>query len=426
MSKFQVILIGIFVVCIILGVILFATYRGSNNVEALPTITIWGTFSESTISTLIQQINNDRSTPISINYVKKSQASFDKDFIEALARGQGPDAILIPQDMMVRHADKITPIPINVLTERDFKNAYIAEAELYFTNSGTLAIPFTIDPLMMYWNRDIFTNAGLAVPPRYWDEFENIIKLVNLKDANGNIRRSALSLGEMSNISHSREVLSSLFIQAGNPITVRGNGIQSTLGNENSASTQAAVTFFTQYSNPRDKLYSWNRSLPTSKSWFLSGNLATYFGFASELFDIRAKNSNIDFDVAPFPQARNGKNRVTYGTMYGFSIVRTASDQGGTYTILQTLTSPDALSILNKITYLPPVRRDMIATGSTDSYQVIFYDSALVSKGWLDTNPAKSGAIFANLIENITSGRTSVYEAVQTAHNTLDLALQNP
>jgi ABC-type glycerol-3-phosphate transport system substrate-binding protein len=429
MSKFQIGVIAIFVICIGLGVALFANYKSSDQQDSIPVITIWGTFPASTFASYVQQINSSRETQFSVNYVQKALGSFDKDFIETLARGQGPDVILVPQEMVSKHADKLVPIPYNVLTERDFKNSYISEAELYLTSQGSLGIPLTIDPLVMYWNRDIFSNAGIAKVPVYWDEFTTAIGKINQKDTNSNIRRSTLALGEFNNVTHAREILSTLFMQAGNPVTARGEVIQSTLGDRAYAGTQSstpAITFFTQFSNPQNKQYSWNRSLPSSKSWFLSGNLATYFGFASELRDIREKNPNIDFDVAPLPQARGGKNRVTYGSMYGFSIVRTATDQLGAFSVLQILTAPDSLALLSNLMYLPPVRRDMIATGSTDPYQVIFYDSALISKSWLDKDPSKSNLIFQNMIESITSGRVDVHTAVNTASDSLDLYLQTP
>ncbi|MEK7095627.1 MAG: hypothetical protein AAB917_03130, partial [Patescibacteria group bacterium] len=270
---------------------------------------------------------------------------------------------------------------------------------------------------------------GIAQPPVFWDEFENIISKINQKDVNSNIRRSAIALGEFNNLTHAREILSALFFQSGNPITVRGEGVESTLGDRKYKGTQTsipAVEFFTRFSNPQRKDYSWNRSLPQSKSWFLSGNLATYFGFSSESSDLRNKNPNIDFDIAPLPQARGGKNRATYGSMYGFSVVRTATDQLGTYNVIQILTAPDSLALLSDLTYLPPVRRDMIASGSTDPYQSIFYDSALISKGWLDTNSTKSTTVFQKMVESITSGRADLYTAVDTASNEIDLYLQNP
>ncbi len=434
MSKFQIFTVAFFIIAIITGVVLFATYKNKNASTALPQVTVWGTFPAEAITGLTTELNKTRSTTLVVNYVEKEASTFDREFIEALARGEGPDAILLPQDMLIRHEDKLIPIPATVLTERDFKNTYIPQAELYFNlNREILALPFTIDPLMMYWNREIFTNAGLATYPRFWDEFSNLISKINLKDSNANIRRTAIAMGEFVNLNNAREILGTLLLQTGNPITTRGDAsrggrLVSALGDgqfSGAKLSKPAVTFFTQFANPRDTYYSWNRSLQNSKSTFLAGGLATYFGFASEITDLRNKNPNLDFDVAPLPQAKGGQNRVTYGKMYGFSLVRSTTNPTVTYTVLQALSTPQALATLNKFSKLPPVRRDMIAAGSTDPYQALFYDSALISRGWLDTSSPKTNQIFQTMVESITSGRADVYTAIQTAHGALDLSLQN-
>lgn len=428
MSKFQAILIGIFIVCIIGGVIAFATYKGTSVENTLPRISVWGTLSDSVFNTYITKINNSSATPLTIDYRYINVSNFDKTFIEALARGQGPDAILIPQDIIYKYEDKIIPIPYTTLSERDFKDVFIQQSELYLHSKGILAIPFIIDPLVMYWNRDTFTNASVAIFPKFWDEFNSIGNKINQKDVNSNIRKSVLALGEFSNITNAREILGALLLQAGNNVTYRDlndNYIRSSLSDSNLSKSKAAIEFFSRFSDPRNENYSWNRSLPSSKNSFLSGNLATYIGFASEINDLRQKNPNLDFDIAKLPQARNAKNRVTYGSMLGFSIVRSTSNPGGTYSVINQLIFPDTLEDLIKISYLPPVRRDMIARGSTDPYMTIFFDSALISKSWLDVNISESNRIFKNMIESISSGRDDIGGAIDTASDEYDISLSN-
>ena len=210
-SKFQIIFISIFVVFIVIGVVLFATYKGNTNQVQLPPIVVWGTFPEDIFNGYIQQINNTRNAPLTVNYVKKTESNFDKDFIETLARGEGPDVILIPQDMILRHSDKVVPIPYSLLPERNFRDTYIEQGESYLTPGGISGLPFIVDPIVMYWNRDLYTNAGIASYPKTWEDFPNLINKLNVKDVNSNIRRSAIAMGDFTNITNAREILSSLF-----------------------------------------------------------------------------------------------------------------------------------------------------------------------------------------------------------------------
>ncbi len=429
MSKFQITLTAIFIICIIAGVTVFATYKTKNSSEDLPTVTIWGTFPASVFNDFVQKLNLTRATTLNINYSEIAQENFRKQFIDELARGKGPDAILISQQDIIGYDDKIIKISDKVLSKRDFQNAFTVQSNLYLTADGALALPLIVDPLVMYWNRTMFTNAGIAKYPVYWDEFSTITQKLTLKDDNSNIRRSAVALGEFNNINHAREILSALFLQSGNPITFYSDqGLQSGLGDSSYAGTQTsapALNFFTQFSNPHDYRYSWNRSLPSSKNSFLSGTLATYIGYTSELSDIRAKNPNLDFDVAPIPQARAGKFRVTYGNLYGLSMVRSTSNSNATFAAMQILTAPDAQALLSSITYLPSVRRDSIAAGSTDPYMAVFLDASLISKGWLDTSSDRSNQIFTNLVESVTSGRTDTLSAIKQADDELNLSLQS-
>jgi ABC-type glycerol-3-phosphate transport system substrate-binding protein len=435
MSKFQVTITALFIIFIIAGVTLFATYKGSSNTTETASINIWGTFPSSVFDEYISKINSTRSSQLKIDYTEISESSFDKTFIEALARGRGPDAILVNQDSLYRHSDKVIPIPFDTLPQRNFQDTFIQQSELYLTQTGVLALPFVVDPIVMYWNRDSFTNAGVSTYPKFWDEFTKLNVDLTQKDVNSNIRKSAIALGEFSNVLHAREILGTLFLQSGNSITFKttntddtGITLSSALGSRNFdgiKTSQPALDFFTQFSNPSGANYSWNRSLPSSRSSFLSGNLATYFGFASEVRDLREKNPNLNFDVAPMPQARGGKNRATYGAMYGLSIVRSAVDPLGTFTTLSTLVAPDALAEMVTASYLPPVRRDMIGRGSLDLYLSIFYDSALISRGWLDTDKMSSNNIFRSIVESVTSGKKDSRQALQDGSDEYDILLKS-
>lgn len=418
MSKFQIVFIGIFALFIVMGVILFATFK-SGSEEALPSITVWGTLPSNDFTRFVSEYNILLAEPLSINYVQKRVETFNTEYVETLARGGGPDAILVPHDLILKEEDKLVPLPYEVFPERTFKDTFIQSAELYLTPRGVLAIPFSIDPLLMYWNRDIFTNAGIPTYPRFWNDFSTLTQRITKKDNAANITQSAVALGEFRNIHHAKDILTTLFLQAGDSIVVQTpNGPSVTFGNlgtERGANTRSAVEFFTSFSNPSLPLYSWNRALPLSKNYFVAGDLATYFGFASELGDIRAKNPNLNFDVAPLPQLAAGQNRVTYGKIHAFALAKSVKDPNATFSILSLLTSKDALKTWGNISGLPPVRRDLLAENPTDPYLAIFYDAALTSRTWVDPDPIATGNIFQSMIESVISSRETLFQAVERA-----------
>jgi len=438
MTKFKIITLAIFIICIIVGVLTFALYKGNQSSSALPPITIWGTFSQDVFNNYVASINNSISTQLSITYIQERPDTFGDDFVNALATGRGPDAILIPADMILPEENKLTPIPFTALPERTFRDSYIQEANLYISPNGILAVPFTVDPLMMYWNRDTFNAAGIATYPRYWDEFTGtaqspgLVQKLTITDQNSTIRKTAIAMGNFSNITNAREVLGSLLLQLGNPVTVAsGNGMAvSTVKTAAATDPTPALQYFSQFVDPTSPNYSWNAGMSNDKTAFLSGISATYFGFASELGDIRGKNPNLNFDIAPLPQVRASNQtgaagqKATYGKIYGFSLVRASTNVNVAYQVISILTSPQYIAGLSQNLYLPSVRTDVIAQGSTDPYIKMFNDSALVAKSWLDVDPTMSRKLFASLIQAIVSGQKNTSQAIDDAGASYDVILQ--
>ncbi|MDO8575373.1 MAG: extracellular solute-binding protein [bacterium] len=412
MTKFQIIAIIVFLGGILAGLISLATYKGSSTADEFPQITIWGTLPANVFDNYIEEVNTSLKIQLKITYIERSEDTFNSDLVSALARGQSPDAVIIPTDLIYDQKDKYAVIPFTSYTKRDFKNNFIEESEILLDTNGIIAFPFAVDPLVMYWNRAIFTSAGIASYPKTWDDLTSNITKLTKKDDNSSIFRSAVAFGEWRNVDNVKEIFSTLLMQAGDPITYRTQtGMQSSLGKiatgGNSNATLDALTFFTDFSNTAKDLYSWNRSLPSSKSSFVSGKLATYFGFSSEYTDIINKNPNLNFDIAPMPQLGGEYPRTTYGKMYVMAFPKISPNLTSAYQIATTFLDPDLVKVWTKTTYLPPVRRDVIAEGSADSYLSIFYDSALISKAWIDPNPAESNRIFQNMVETYTSGKSS-------------------
>lgn len=425
MSKFQIATLAVFFLALIGGIIAFATYKNNTATSTLPHITIWGTFPQDIFNQHVAEINNSQKQSLSVTYVQKNPDSFGQEFVQALARGMGPDAILLPSDMLLPHLDKILSIPYEWFSQRDFMNAYIPQARMYLGNEGILATPFTVDPLVMYWNMDIYNTSGFASHPKYWSDFDVVVPKITSKDKNGNIRKSAVAMGTFNNIANARELLGTLMMQVGNPVTARNSEgqVQSTLRTNVSFDPQYAVEYFSHFANPTDPEYSWNRGLVDDKTSFLSGSLATYFGFASEIQDIRAKNPNLNFDVAPLPQAKSGGKISGYGKMYGFSIVRSSPTPGAAYEATNIIAGTTALGTLKSKLYIPSVMVAHIGSVN-DPYMANFEKAVLVSSSWLDIDIVQSRRIFGNMIDDITSGRKRVKEAVDDAGAEYQMAIE--
>jgi ABC-type glycerol-3-phosphate transport system substrate-binding protein len=426
---FQYIFIGSFVFFIIVGAILFATYKSSNDTVENISITMWGALPADSFTPFVSRYFSEAGLKYKVNYIEKNSIAFDRDLVEALASGVGPDAIIIPTDLIIRFSDKVYTIPYAVLPELTFKQNFIQEAEIYLNNNGAIALPFTVDPLVMYWNRDIFNNAGVTKPPVSWTEIAGLVSKMTRKDQSSNILASTVALGEFRNIVNAKEILSALIIQSGSPIVgLNSDGsFRSLLGQSFGLGTSPAILalqFYTNFSNPVKPSYSWNRSLPASIDVFANGDLAMYFGFASEYTKIKAKNPNLNFGVAILPQIAGAKTYNTYGNMLGFAILKSSKNPAGAYTVLSSLTSSAAFPFWKDIFNIPSARRDILSQPETNATKTVFNQSAIISKGWLDPNKANTSAIFQDMIESYTTGRETLESVVSIASDRLENLLK--
>lgn len=430
MTNFQIGVIAAFVIFAVVGVLAFAGVGGfGGKNKEIGAIEIWGTIPREIFDDLLSKVREEDDNFAKVKYVEKDKRTYEKEFIENLAAGVGPDLFLLDHDSIFSNRSRIIEIPYKSFSQRDFKDIFIEEGEIYLTETGTLGLPLTIDPLVMYWNRNIFQDASISVPPKFWDELFVLSPKITQRDVSSNIIRSFTALGEFNNIENAKEILASFIMQSGNPIVISQDGVTESIIDEKlgfaTSPAEAAVRFYTEFSNPIKSVYSWNRSLPNSKDLFVAGDLAIYFGFASELASIIRSNPNLNFDVSTLPQLRDFKVRRTYGRMSAFAISRVSKNPSAAFAVAIVLTNISNISTLSSMLGLPPVRRDLLVVQPESAFGSIFYDSALISKAWLDPDSDETEDIFRNMIESVTSGREELGEAVEIADEELDLLLRS-
>lgn len=427
-NRFKIILTSVFGFFILLGLLAFSTYKATNSANSSVDIAVWGTVDKTLFNNFLSKYKQDKNIEFKLTYTQKGLDTIDADLVEAIATGKAPDVILIPQELIKRYMDKVNYI--TSINERDFKDTYIQESEIYLHSSGIFALPFFVDPIVMYWNRDNFSSAGIANPPTKWSELPLLVGKLTTVDNNANIKKSLVSFGEYRNVDNAKALLSALMLQAGSAIVAPDpNGtLKSALYVKSSTDIAipavSALTFYTDYSNPQKSVYSWNRSLPSAKQAFISEDLSTYFGFASEVQDLKDKNPNLNFDVAMIPQVVNANAKVTFGELYGFAFLKSSPNTSVAFNLISTLTGPDAVATFLQFANVAPARRDLIATGTSDPAKTVFFNSALIAKGWIDPDATKTDQLFQTMVENISSGRMSVDDSVQTAGTELGNLLQ--
>ncbi len=428
MRTFHVIVIGLFAAAGLIGLIMFAIFKGFGQ-QANPygnKVVIWGTLDDAPFVQTLGDIQFKDDNFKVVSYVQKDARTFGQDLTNALAEGKGPDLVIMPEEMLVTNRGKIAPILYDKYPLRTFKDTYIDGAEVFALQDGIYAIPIAVDPLIMYWNKDVFATKGLANPPRTWDELSNstVPKIVE-RDFSFNVTRAALAFGEYANVQNAKAVLTMLFMQAGSQmVTDAGSRFMVVMndgtGDRGLPPADAGLTFYTQFSNPSKNLYTWNRSLRHDRDMFLAGDLAMYFGFASEVQEIRDGNPNFNFDVAEVPQGAEARLKKGYGTIYGIAVMKNAAyRQGASLALAKIVSQVQTEKYAHDLGFGPVYRASYQSGTDQDPFLAVVKNASLVARGWLDPNPTASDNIFKQMVEDYTSGRIDLNSAITDAEGRL-------
>ncbi len=361
--NFQLILLIVFIAAAIFGVLVFSGAIPIGKTQgALGTVVLWGTVPNATISLAVEDFNK-ANTSFILKYVQKSASTFDKDLLEALASGTGPDLFILPDNLTYHYANKILTIPYTSYPLATFKTVFAGAGEVFLSSKGIAAFPLSIDPLVMYYNRSMLDSNGIIYPPKYWNDLSTMIPLLTKKDDSNKITKSAVALGHFTNVVHAKDILSALFLQAGNPIVVEKDGafnptLDSSIGAYNLPSI---LKFYTDFADPNNPVYSWNGSFPNSNDAFSGENLAFYFGYASELQSLVNKNPNQNFFVTGMPQIKNSNQKITGARVMGIAVSSASKNVNTAFLAASLLATGDFASKFAAATAVGPARRDLLA-----------------------------------------------------------------
>lgn len=429
MNIFKGVVVGVFAVLALIAVVVFATLSTGGSGSRVGTVVMWGTLPESTVEEVLYVVQRSDSGMRDVSYRGFPESSFSNTLVEAIASGRGPDLVLMPVEFALGDADKLTTISYSSYPRRDFLDSFIEAGEVLLVPEGILGLPFSIDPFVLFWNRTLFSGAGIPRPPRFWDEITDLAPRLSRATQGGTLTQSAIALGEWSNVNSAKKIFLSLVFGLGNRVIVRDTSgalrpiFADRLGEVASSPAESAVRYFADFADPVKTVYSWNRSRPNSFDAFTAGVLAMYLGPASDITLIRAANPNLNFDIAQYPEVRGGAV-ATPARMHVLSVPRGSRNPVGALRAAAVLTSPETQRILVSETGLPSVRRDVLSVSPENPYEGIFRNAALSAFIFLDPNPTETDAIFRRVIEGVTSGRLRITEAVRGGQEELQVLLR--
>jgi ABC-type glycerol-3-phosphate transport system substrate-binding protein len=429
MNTLQTIIIAVSIVLAVLALLIFSGvlpgFRSAAPGQA-GEVNFWGTIPSAALAPILADFGQ-RYQDIKVNYREQKEESYIGELIDALASGKGPDVFLLPQDQIFRQKDKILALDSQTYPLRTFRDNFIDLAEIYISSAGILGLPIQIDPLVLYWNRDLFSNAGLAQTPSFWDEFPDAVQKLKISDGQ-KIKQTGLAMGEFKNINNAKDILAMLMLQTGNKITDPKTlkPVFDERGQNPLSPIEEAILFFTSFSDPRKDTFSWSQAMPEALESFATGNLAMYIGYASDLEKILAGNPHLNFGVREVPQIRGGPIQATFARSWALAVSRQSKNPTAALTFIFDMTGYDQQKLLAQNSLKPPALRSLLAEKPKEPALEIFYLAAIRSRAWLDPDPAATRIIWQDAAKSALSGAKNLNEAASDASRKFDALVPAP
>jgi ABC-type glycerol-3-phosphate transport system substrate-binding protein len=418
----RTILLGAGVFSALIAILIFSGKLpvGNKKVQATGEVAIWGTIDEGQMNGVVQQFNSEART-YRVTYREIPEAQFSKKLTDALADGTGPDLIIAPHQYILANASRLYPFPSTSLSQDAYSSLYVDGASVFYTLSGALALPITIDPLVLFYNRRSLSKHGIVNPPQYWGELVTMAPQLTLQNSQGMFMESAISLGA-PNTPYSKDIVMSAVMQLGQtPVLLqpKGDGTLTESVLANTPVTQGGAVFpltsvarfFSEFSDPSKPTYTWSQYQGNAVDQFLAEKLAMYIGYASELSTLKSRNPTADIGMTFLPQTKDYKTFALTGNIYGIAALKTTKNPVTALTVESQFAGGTIAPTIAGIVGATPAIR---AYATNQNISEVIRKSMLVARPWFDSFPVESANLTASMFSDILSGRVGPSDAAGT------------
>lgn len=419
----------LFVVVIIVVVLVLG--GGSTQPERV-VLEFWGTFDDR--NDFNQVIDNyKRINPtVDIVYRQFSFEDYERNLISAMAAGSGPDIWMMHNTWLPKHKNKITPLPSSfrsgeglTMGLRQFQTEFVdVTVKDLIDGDQIFGLPIYVDTLALYYNKDIFATEGIATPPKTWNEFNDVVQTITKFDNRGNIVRSGGAIGTARNINRSTDILSLLMLQSGVKMVTDDRtkaNFATPVQGQNVG--EIALQFYTDFTKPEKKVYTWNDDMFFSIDAFFTGQTAMMFNYSHHIGTLKDKSARFNFAIAPMPQIEGTEN-LNYANYWAPTVSKFSQSSTEAWKFLIYLSSSDGVLPYLLATNRPVARRDLVSQQTTDRDLGIFADQNLSATSWYQADNEAIEAIFADMIDDVNLNRASIRDALFNAQSKITLLMR--
>jgi ABC-type glycerol-3-phosphate transport system substrate-binding protein len=425
-------------IIIILGIIV---PRLSSNKVFSGQILVWGLDNKQAMAPLIDAFTAAY-PKAKVVYEMQNANDYDKALIDAFSRGQGPDVFVVNNEKISESLPYITPCSLggsnNSIPACYSKKTLYTQSQLStefpevvvndFTSNGLLyGLPLSVDTLGLYYNKDYFNKANIAVPPTLWDGKSSLSvettarKLRQLKKLV--LSRSGIALGGNStSIENSSDILALMMMQQGAIMKSNGQVAFDDSGSANAAAK--ALGFYIDFANPKSTSnnFNWAPAAGTTDiNAFWQGKTAMYLGYYRDKDFLDNYGGDFYYGYTGIPQFSSSLstgNQVNYANYYSFVVSKQSKNIGPAWQFVMGATDYDVANRYFQITKNPPAQRSLIQNNFDNDYSGPFVKQILTARSFSGFTNSAVIRSFDTMIYDALHG-IALNEAISKAARTI-------
>lgn len=355
--------------------------------------------------------------------------NYKDQLMVASSSGNAPDVMQVNSQMVAAINGAGISTPLNSLIGKDVVSDYSsAEIQGCTFNGKLVSIPWVTFPLALYYNKDLFKQAGLNPdnPPKTWSEMmTDATAIANLKkDANGN-QLYGLAV-EDAKQSHAGATFYTVIYSFGGQLLDKSGNVTF-----NSAETKAALQWLKD--GVSSKIIPSGLEIKDIRGIFAQGRVGMCIdgSMAISVFESQSGKGK-DFDktlgVTTIPTNKTNKSETVY-TEHQLMISQQSKNKAAAAKLIEYLVGKDALEMYHKTNGIASARKSImnLAEMNDTDYMKVFNKQEQTASPLPATFPTYDDAMLevTKCLEKITVGNQSVDSAVQDTQKKIESLRQS-
>jgi multiple sugar transport system substrate-binding protein len=392
---------------------------GSTNAGGKVTIEYWQ-YSYTSKTDLMKQLITefqDKNPDITVKTADFPYEQYNEKVAAAVSAGKGPDVINLYYGWLPKYVDSgfLQPLPEDAFPPATIEKEFFPLVKAAKMDGKYYVLPTAVRTLALLYNKDLFKAAGIAEPPKTWDELVATSKALTKRDASGKLEQVGFyfnSGGQGHN--WFREVL-----------------VRQTGGQPLSADNKQVL-----WNSPQGlQAFQWWVDLQkvhkVGEIGFMTDDV-TAFKAGKAAMDVDGSfrlgnllDAKFDFASAPLPLGPNGQP-YTMASFWANGLTKkaTGAQKDASVKFMKFLTQPDVMERWTKAIGELPARPEVAAKFKDDPKLKGFIDGLAYANATFFTDETKDRDAITNAVDSVLVGgkdyKTALDEGQKSAQALFD------